>query len=165
MDTVFILFLLPFFFLLHELEEILMVHRWIEKNGAAIAQTFSEIEISYPEYERNDHTEICHNRLWRIFDCFYLYICESADRRPRSLVLLSGRIQHPSFRPYHSVYCMAQIYSCHCYYSFLPALLYLGDTWHVSVLFCIRALFLHDIGYIAWRSELNRNACNHAPSG
>ena len=42
MDMVFILFLLPFFFLLHELEEILMVHRWIEKNGAAM---------------------ICHNRL------------------------------------------------------------------------------------------------------
>lgn len=40
MDTVFILFLLPFFFLLHELEEILMVLRWIEKNGAAMHRRF-----------------------------------------------------------------------------------------------------------------------------
>ena len=30
--------------------------------GMTVA-TLSEIEISYPEYERNDHTEICHNRL------------------------------------------------------------------------------------------------------
>lgn len=43
MDTVFILFLLPFFFLLHELEEILMVHRWIEKNGAAMHRRFPRL--------------------------------------------------------------------------------------------------------------------------
>lgn len=43
MDTVFILFLLPFFFLLHELEEILMVHRWIEKNGAAMHKRFPRL--------------------------------------------------------------------------------------------------------------------------
>ena len=43
MDIVFILFLLPFFFLLHELEEILMVHRWIEKNGAAMHRRFPRL--------------------------------------------------------------------------------------------------------------------------
>lgn len=43
MDTMFILFLLPFFFLLHELEEILMVHRWIEKNGAAMHRRFPRL--------------------------------------------------------------------------------------------------------------------------
>lgn len=43
MDIVFILFLLPFFFLLHELEEILMVHRWIEKNGAAMHKRFPRL--------------------------------------------------------------------------------------------------------------------------
>lgn len=43
MDTVFILFLLPFFFLLHELEEILMVHRWIEKNGATMHRRFPRL--------------------------------------------------------------------------------------------------------------------------
>ena len=43
MDTVFILFLLPFFFLLHELEEILMAHRWIEKNGAAMHKRFPRL--------------------------------------------------------------------------------------------------------------------------
>ena len=44
MDTVFILFLFPFFFLLHELEEILMVRRWIEKNGTAMHRRFSKFE-------------------------------------------------------------------------------------------------------------------------
>lgn len=43
MDMVFILFLLPFFFLLHELEEILMVHRWIEKNGTAMHRRFPRL--------------------------------------------------------------------------------------------------------------------------
>ena len=43
MDMVFILFLLPFFFLLHKLEEILMVHRWIEKNGAAMHRRFPRL--------------------------------------------------------------------------------------------------------------------------
>lgn len=44
MDTMFLLFLLPFFFLLHELEEILMVHRWIEKNGAAMHRRFPRLK-------------------------------------------------------------------------------------------------------------------------
>lgn len=44
MDTVFILFLLPFFLLLHELEEIFMVHRWIEKNGAAMHRRFPRLK-------------------------------------------------------------------------------------------------------------------------
>lgn len=124
MDTVFILFLLLFFFLLHELEEILMVHRWIEKNGAAMHKRFPRLRYLI----RNMKGMTTRRFATIAFEEFLIVSTCTADRRPRSLVLLSGRIQHPSFRPYHSVYCMAQIYSCHCYYSFLPALLYLGDT-------------------------------------
>lgn len=35
-----ILFLLPFFFLLHELEEILMVYPWVKKNSTTMQKHF-----------------------------------------------------------------------------------------------------------------------------
>lgn len=44
MDTVFILSLLPLFFLLHELEEILMVCPWVKKNSTAMRRRFPKAE-------------------------------------------------------------------------------------------------------------------------
>lgn len=44
MDTVLLLFLLPVFFLLHELEEILMVCPWVKKNSTAMCRRFPKAE-------------------------------------------------------------------------------------------------------------------------
>lgn len=44
MDTAFILSLLPLFFLLHELEEILMVCPWIQKNSTVMRRRFPKAE-------------------------------------------------------------------------------------------------------------------------
>lgn len=40
MNPVIILFLLPFFILLHELEEILMVYPWVKKNSTTMQKRF-----------------------------------------------------------------------------------------------------------------------------
>lgn len=44
MDTVLLFFLLPVFFLLHELEEILMVCPWVKKNSTAMRRRFPKAE-------------------------------------------------------------------------------------------------------------------------
>lgn len=44
MNTSIIISLLPLFFLLHELEEILMVRSWIEKNGTLMHKRFPKLK-------------------------------------------------------------------------------------------------------------------------
>lgn len=38
---------------------------------------------------------------------FRLHVCEPADRGPNGMVLLHGRIQRPSYRPYRPIYRIA----------------------------------------------------------
>ena len=40
MDTILIVFLLPVFFMLHELEEIIGIRLWLDKNGAELYNRF-----------------------------------------------------------------------------------------------------------------------------
>ena len=43
MDVSIVVSLLPLFFLLHELEEIIMVRSWLDKNQAALRERFSNL--------------------------------------------------------------------------------------------------------------------------
>lgn len=44
MDTILIVFLLPVFFMLHELEEIIGIRLWLDKNGAELYNRFSRFK-------------------------------------------------------------------------------------------------------------------------
>lgn len=45
MDVSIVVSLLPLFFLLHELEEIIMVRSWLDKNQAALRERFQIWDI------------------------------------------------------------------------------------------------------------------------
>lgn len=58
MDVSIVVSLLPLFFLLHELEEIIMVRSWLDKNQAALRERFFKSGTYYCVDGTNDHQKV-----------------------------------------------------------------------------------------------------------
>ena len=91
MDTILIVFLLPVFFMLHELEEIIGIRLWLDKNGA-------ELYNRFPRFKQISR---------RVYSCFFLYIPKCIYRKLDSLVLLPDGLRPSSFCSYYSIFVVA----------------------------------------------------------
>ena len=76
MDVSIVVSLLPLFFLLHELEEIIMVRSWLDKNQAALRERFSNLG---------------HIIVW--MEQMTAHPINSGERKKKNLIFASWKIQ------------------------------------------------------------------------
>ena len=81
MDVSIVVSLLPLFFLLHELEEIIMVRSWLDKNQAALRERFSNLGHIIVWMEQMTTRR------------FMAHPINSGERKKKNLIFASWKIQ------------------------------------------------------------------------